>query len=349
MQFYRNSAVAAVVAIASVVVTGCGSSSEGGASTEKAAGASNEKAAGTTSGKPGEGMTIGLVLGNASPFYSVVEEGAKKEAQRLGAELVVQAPQKYDPVLQTPMVDALTARKVDAMVVSPTDAKAMIGPLQRANDAGIPVVTIDTPIGDGDYTSGSIKFPISLITSDNIGGGRAACEALIEEMGGSGKMYVEDVQPGVTSTDERFRGCEEAVKATGGKVKIVGHGYCNEDSSKAAANVSAALQANPDIKGIFGTDGYASDGVVQAVEQANVSDDVAVAYFDARRKGADAVKSGLVDLLIAQQTTDMGAAGVRDAVAGFNGEKPERLQTLGVKVLDRDNIDEPANQALIYG
>ncbi|MDO8209627.1 ABC transporter substrate-binding protein [Conexibacter sp. CPCC 206217] len=342
-----------LAAVTSLVVAGaafgCGSSNDEADSGTTAAAATAADTTADSSASDNEGLTVGLVLGNASPFYSSVQAGAQAEADKLGVALTVQAPQKYDPVLQTPMVDALTARRVDAMVVSPTDPKAMIGPLQRANDAGIPVVTIDTPVGDGDYEGGDVSFPVSLITSDNAGGGQTACEALIKEMGGRGKIFVEDVQPGVTSSDDRFRGCKRAVDATDGSVKIVGHGYCNEDSSKAAADVAAALQRDPDITGIFGTDGYASDGVVQAVRQANVSDDVAVAYFDARKAGADALREGIVDLLIAQQTTDMGAAGVRDAVAALNDEEVERLQTLGVKVITRENVDEPANQALIYG
>jgi ribose transport system substrate-binding protein len=294
--------------------------------------------------------SVGLVLGSGnSPFYSTVQTGAEAKAEELGVELVVQSASKWDPVAQTAIIDGLIAKKVDAMVVVPTDATALIAPLQRAYDAGITVVTIDTAIGDGDYEGGEVTFPVSEVTSDNVAGGRTACEALIEQIGGAGDIYVEDVQPGATSSDERFAGCEEAVDATDGAVTIAGHSYSNEDSSKAAANVAAALQANPDLKGIFGTDGYASDGAVNALRQANVTDQVALAFFDGRRSGADAIADGTVDILVAQQTTEIGSQGVQDAVDALNGETVEKLTKLSVAVITKENVDDPEMQALIYG
>ncbi|TMF05592.1 MAG: substrate-binding domain-containing protein [Chloroflexi bacterium] len=68
-------------------------------------------------------------------------------------------------------MDALIARKIDALLIAATDKQAMIEPLQRANDAGIPVISVDTFIGDGDYANGPVTFPLSYIRSDNVQGG----------------------------------------------------------------------------------------------------------------------------------------------------------------------------------
>ncbi len=88
-------------------------------------------------------------------------------ADRLGMDLVVDGPAQFNATQQTPIVDAMIAKKVDAILIAATDKQAMIEPMKRANDAGIKVISVDTFVGDGDYANGPVKFPISFIASDN--------------------------------------------------------------------------------------------------------------------------------------------------------------------------------------
>ena len=130
------------------------------------------------------GPTIALVVGvRGDPFYVTMQKGAQAEADQMGAELIVDGPAQFDAVQQTPIVDALIARRVDALIIAATDKQAMIEPLRRANDAGIQVISVDTFIGDGDYENGPVTFPLSYIGSDNVQGGRIGCEALIAATG----------------------------------------------------------------------------------------------------------------------------------------------------------------------
>ena len=110
------------------------------------------------------------------------------------------------------MLDAMVARgDLDFLFLAPVDKEAMIAPLQKANDAGLPILTVDTFIGDGDYVNGPVKFPLSFIASDNKLGGEIACEALVEAIGGKGKVYIQNVKPGISSTDAREEGCKEVI------------------------------------------------------------------------------------------------------------------------------------------
>jgi ribose transport system substrate-binding protein len=74
----------------------------------------------------------------------------------------------------------MMVRHVDAIMIAAVDGQAMIPPVQRANDAGIKVFSLDTYIGNGDYANGPITFPVSYIGSNNIEGGRIGCQALID-------------------------------------------------------------------------------------------------------------------------------------------------------------------------
>ena len=142
----------------------------------------------------------------------------------------------------------MIARKVDALIIAATDKQAMIEPLQRANDAGIPVISVDTFIGDGDYENGPVTFPLSYIGSDNVQGGMIGCQALIDAAGGAGKFYIQNVKPGISTTDQREQGCNaRRSQAAGSQATLVGVDYNNDSAATSAQQTSALLQRTPDL------------------------------------------------------------------------------------------------------
>jgi ribose transport system substrate-binding protein len=161
-----------------------------------------------------KGYKIGMLAGVQDPFYFTMQRGAVQAAADLGVELVVQVPKNWNVTDQTPMLDAMVARgDLKLLFLAPVDKDAMVAPLKKANDAGLPILTVDTFIGDGDYAGGPVKFPISFIASDNKLGGVIACNALAEALGKKGKIYIQNVKRGISSTDAREEGCKEAIKA----------------------------------------------------------------------------------------------------------------------------------------
>ena len=87
------------------------------------------------------------------------------------------------------------------------DKVQLVESLKKAVDAGIPVLTVDTFIGDGHYQTGSgdADFPLSYIASDNILGGEIAARALAKAIGDEGKVYVSNVNPGISTTDQQSK------------------------------------------------------------------------------------------------------------------------------------------------
>jgi len=295
--------------------------------------------------------TIALVVGvKGDPFYVTMQKGAQAEADKVGAELIVDGPAQFDAVQQTPIVDALIARKIDALMIAATDKQAMIQPLQRADAAGIPVISVDTFIGDGDYENGPVTFPLSYIGSDNVQGGRIGCEALIASAGGSGKFYIQNVKPGISTTDQREQGCKEAIDAAGSPAMLVGVDYNNDSAANAAQQTQAVLQRTPDLSGIFGANLFSAEGAAQAVKNANLSGTVKVANFDAPEQAIADLRAGAVDLVIAQKPAEMGTTAVDYAMMAINGDTTgiqKRVPT-GYVVITRDNVDTPEAQAAIY-
>ena len=296
-----------------------------------------------------QGVKVGFLAGVQDPFYFTMQRGAQQAADRFGVELIVQIPPKWNVTDQTPMLDAMVARgDLDALFLAPVDKEGMIAPLQKANESGLPIITVDTFIGDGDYVNGPITFPLSFIASDNELGGEIACEALIEAIGGKGKIYIQNVKIGISSTDAREAGCKKVVEQHP-DVTLVGVDYNDDDPSKAQAQVEAMLQKEADLAGIFGTNVFSAQGAGQVVQNKGLSGKVKVVAFDATETAIEMLKGGTVDMVIAQKPADMGYFAVQMAMANLNGvtSLPRHIPT-GYQVITRDNMNDPAVMKFFY-
>src|SRR5262249_26240421 len=110
----------------------------------------------------GDKITIGFLPGVVDPFYQVMQIGVEAAAKKMGVSVVTQIPPTWGVAVQTPILDAMVARgDLDYIITAPTDKDQMIGPLKAANDAGIKVITVDTFLGDGNYATGPVTFPLS--------------------------------------------------------------------------------------------------------------------------------------------------------------------------------------------
>jgi ribose transport system substrate-binding protein len=295
--------------------------------------------------------TLALIVGvKGDPFYVTMQKGAQAQADKLGVTLVVDGPTQFKDTLQVPIVDALIAKKVDVIIIAACDKQSLIAPLQRANDQGIKVISVDTFIGNGDYTNGPVKFPLSYIGSDNVQGGNIAGQALIKAIGGKGSIYIQNVTPGISTTDQREQGCKEAITATNGAVKLVGVDYNNDSAAKATQQTAAILQRTPNLSGIFGTNIFSAEGAAQAVKNANKQGQIKIANFDAPEQAIADLRNGVVDLVIAQKPADMGSTAVQYAFDALNGNisnLKKRVPT-GYVVIDKTNVDTPDAQNAIY-
>ena len=293
---------------------------------------------------------IGFLAGVQDPFYTTMQRGAAQAAADLGVELVTQIPQAWNVTDQTPMLDAMVARgDLNFLFLAPVDKDAMIAPLQKANDAGLPLLTVDTYIGDGDYANGPVTFPLSFIASDNYLGGQIACRALADSLGQTGKIYIQNVKVGISSTDAREKGCKDVLAAEYPNVTLVGVDYNDDDATKAQAQVEAMLQRTPDLGGIFGTNVFSAQGAGTVVKNKGLSGIVKVVAFDATKDAINMLSDGTVDLVIAQKPGDMGFFAVEMAMAYMNGVTsiPKHIPT-GYAVITRDNMNDPDISIFFY-
>ncbi len=322
--------------------------------TRRTLGALVALAIGTTAfGSTGQAQdkpTVALIPGlTTDAFYITMNKGAQAAADELGVELIFQGGPEFNPTVQVPVLQAVIARQPDVILIAPTDKQQLIAPLRQAVDAGVKVITVDTFIDDGMYQDGEGEgdFPLSYVASDNVLGGRMAGEALAETIGGTGKVYVSNVKPGISTTDQREEGFKLAMEAFP-DIEVLETQFNDNDANKAAAQVQAVFARNPDLAGVFGANLFSAIGAADGVKALGKTGEIRVVAFDTPTRIVDDLKSGLIDIAIAQHPYDIGYEGVKAAVAVINGETVEPSIGTGFTVMNADNIDDPDVQARIY-
>ena len=203
--------------LAAVALSAAACSSSKPAETTAAAGSGSASASAPGGGetvtavpapaKASKNYNISFIQGVAGDeFYISMECGAKAEAAKLGVSINTQGPQKFDPTLQKPILDSVAASKPDAIMIAPTDVTAMQTPLAAAAQAGIKLVLVDTTVNDP-------SIAVSGIASDNLGGGKAAFDAIKALHPDGGKILVMSTDPGISTVDARVKGFETAAAA----------------------------------------------------------------------------------------------------------------------------------------
>ncbi|MEO8882691.1 MAG: ABC transporter substrate-binding protein [Devosia sp.] len=296
-------------------------------------------------------FTIALIPGlTTDAFYITMHKGAQAAADALGVNLIFQGAPDFNPVTQVPVLDAVIAKHPDAILIAPTDKTQLVQPLKKAEDAGIPVITVDTFIGTGVYQTGAgdADFPLSYIASDNVLGGEIAARALATAVGDKGKVYVSNVTPGVSTTDQREEGFKNEMKANHPNIVVLDTQFNGDDANKAASQEQSVFARNPDLVGVFGANLFSALGAANGVQQSGQTGKVKVVAFDAPTSIIDNLKSGLVDVAIAQHPAEIGYYGVVSAYAHLTGHSIPTSIGTGFTVITKDNYADPKVAQFIY-
>jgi len=296
-------------------------------------------------------LKFAYMPGIADPFMFMIEKGAKAKAAELGVELIVgEYPKAWGPEYQVPILKALVARgDIDLLFVVPTSNEALIPVLKEISDSGIPVITVDCFIGDGDYTKPSdYSFPLSYIATDNFLGGQVVAGQLALLLGGKGKVFLENTSPDVSTSIDRESGFKAGLKIFP-NMELVGVEYCLDVQETAATQVSEALQKNPDLDAVFGVNLFTAQGAHQAVVSAGLEGVVKIATWDATETLIEALKRKELSFILAQMPGEIGALsvewGVKHLTEGV--EIPKKI-TPGFFIFTQENVNDPEAQKYIY-
>jgi len=346
---YRYSVRVAGIAVAAVIplaLAACSSSSSSSSSTPSTSAATGSAAAGSASASSpaaaGKAYNLELVVGTKSDdFYVTMECGAQAEAKALGVHLTVTGPADFSASEQAPILNAVAASKPDALIVAPTDVKALNPELSRIANEGVKLVFVDT-------TTTNPSIAVSHITSDNTGGGKLAADSLASQIGGKGTVAVINVNPGISTTDARIAGFNAEMKAKYPGITVLGVQYDNDSSSTAASQVEADIAAHPNLSGVFATNVLSAQGAATGVQHAGASGKVKVATFDAEPQQITALKANTIQLAVAQSPYLEGQDGVEQAVNALSGKTVTDNIGTPLVAITQQNVNSPSVQKNIY-
>jgi len=319
--------LAPLLAVVALVLSACGGSST--ASTNP-----------TTGGA--KNYLIAFDLGIfPSAFGGAMLKGATTCGTAAGATVSLTAPAQAQPPLQIAQLDAVLAKKPDALIIQPDDGTALIAPMKKFKDAGIPAFTIDTDVNDKSLRLGNI-------TADNVKGGKVAADTMNTLLGGKGKVLYVGYVPGATTTDQRLQGWKSQLGTYSGLVSV-GEDYNQSSPTEAASKVSASLTKDPDLAGIFASDENSAVGAATAVQAAGKAGKVNIVAFDAAADEVTALKRGTIQSLIVQKPYDYGCTAVKAVVDYLkNGTKPPDQTYADYVIANKDNIDSADVKTYLY-
>ena len=209
---------------------------------------------------------------------------ARTAASQFNVDLNYQGPTDWDMNKQLPFIQAGQAARPPGPADLPTDGTTLIPMIEDLTAKGVPVVTIDAPLDK----------PVELqsIQSNHYAGGQAAAKAMSELTGGSGTYVVVGNTPGLPDIDARVAGFVDDMTAAGATVLPVLEP--GTDSTKAANMVAAAIQASPDLTGIYVTHSAAAQGASAAILEAGQQGKIKLVAFDADPQQFRDLKDGVL-------------------------------------------------------
>ncbi len=223
------------------------------------------------------------------PFWSVVKNGVDKAAEDSGATVDYRAPETFDMVAMSQLIDAAVNQEPDGLVVSIPDADALGPSIERAVAAGIAVISMNS---GSDVSKG--LGALLHVGQDEFDAGKAAGEKLAS-MGGTVGICVNQ-EVGNVSLDQR---CEGFSEGFGGSVNVI---PTQNDPAEVEAKVKAALESNPDIDTIMGLGAsLVGEPSIAAVESVGRTGEINVATFDLSAGFLEAVDEGRAAFGIDQQ------------------------------------------------
>ncbi|MDU3599058.1 MAG: ribose ABC transporter substrate-binding protein RbsB [Clostridium perfringens] len=255
---------------------------------------------------------IGMVLSTLNnPFFVNMKDGAEKEAEKLGYDLVVLDSQN-DPAKERANVEDLVQLGVIALLINPTDSDAVVKTVEVANKSNIPVITLDRQANGGKITSH--------IASDNIKGGEMAAEYVLDKFKDEkGPINVVEIQgiPGASATRDRGEGFHNIMDKND-KFNFISIQAADFDRQKGLQVMENIIQANPNIQVVFAHNDEMALGAVKAIKASGIN--ALVIGFDGNDDAKDSIDANEMTATIAQQPDLIGALGVELANKIYNGE-----------------------------
>ncbi len=281
--------------------------------------------------------------GTTHVFWKSIEAGAQAAGKELGVAIVWKGPLKEnDRAQQIAIVERMVNEGVSGIVLAPLDFDALARPVSLAADKKIPVVIFDSALRG---TPG--KDYVSYVATNNGKGGTLGGERLSALIGGKGKAVLLRYQVGSASTMEREEGFLSAIAKTPGIILLVNNRFAGATSGEAKTAAMNMIDKLKEADGIFCPNESSTFGMLLALRQTNLAGKVRFVGFDTSPPLVEALEKGEIDALVAQNPVRMGHDAVVALVTHIRGGKVEPVVDTGVRLITRENLNDPDVKLLL--
>lgn len=304
-------------------------------------------ACGGSSADPDRTTIAVIPKGTSHVFWQSVHAGAAKAAQELDVDIIWRGPLREDDrASQVSEVEGFITRGVSGIVLAPLDEAALVGPVNDAMRAGIPVVIFDSGLKGNDY--------VSFVATDNQHGGRLAGEGLARLLPDGGKAVMLRYAEGSASTNEREAGFLEEIAKHENVEVVSSNQYGGADVEGAYKRAEAMLHRfrRPDgslgIDGIFTPNESTTLAMLRVLQGSGWAGKVKFIGFDASDTLVKGLSDGHIDGLVLQNPVNMGYLAVTTMVEHLKGRPVEKRIDTGAQLVTRDRMEDPAVKELLH-
>ena len=264
---------------------------------------------------------VALVMKSlANEFFLTMEDGAKAYQKEHSADFDLISngiKDETDTAGQTRIVEQMILAKVNALVIAPSDSKAMVPVIKKAVDAGITVINIDNQLDPQIVKSKNISVPF--VGPDNRKGARLVGEYLAKQLKAGDEVGIIEGVSTTTNAQQRTAGFKDAMDAAQIKVVSLQSGDWEIDKgNKVAASI---LSEYPDVKALLAGNDSMAVGAVSAVRAAGKAGQVQVVGYDNINAIKPMLKDGRVLATADQYAARQAVFGIETALKIIKGEK----------------------------
>lgn len=264
-----------------------------------------------------------------NPFWTAMMGGIKEEMESKGMDVdkqLVTVDANSDQATMNNYVNDLIAQQVDAIILAPMDCTAVTEALTACEEAGIPVINVDTAVDATDKV-------VSIIASDNYKAGVECAEDMMSKLDKGAKIAVMN-QPSGTACVQREKGFLDTV---GDYFEIVSTTDTEGDTAKTMTAAEDVLTADDDLAGFFCINDMGALGCVQAAQAAG-KEDLLIYGVDGNPDFMGYVADGSATASAAQQPSVIGQKALDAAIDTLEGKEVEHDQVVDVVLINKDNI-----------
>jgi ribose transport system substrate-binding protein len=270
----------------------------------------------------------------ANPFRIAETESIKAEAERLGVDLITTNAES-DLNKEISDIQSMVDQGANALIISPLNSEGLDPAIAYAQEAGVPIMTIDRRL----TTMTACTDYIGWVGSDFVEQGRRAADAMIRETGDEGNVAILLGAPGVNVTTDRNDGFLEQLEAEGSNLVVVAQQAANYERAMGQTVTEQLITSNPEITAIYAHNDEMALGAVAALQAAGYSPgDVKIITIDGTQGAVQGIIDGWISGVI-ESNPRFGPLAFRALDLFYNGEGVPEVTIISDKEYTTENAE----------